>query len=45
MPLDAVDLRILPALHQDSSLNNVALANPKALGLGLNMFISISWKE
>ena len=45
MPLDAVDLRILPALHQDSSLNNVALANPKVLGLGLDAFISISLKE
>ena len=26
MPLDAVDLRILAALQQDSSLTNVALA-------------------
>ena len=75
MPLDAVDLRILAALQQDSSLTNVALAqrvhlspspcltrvkameasgviqryvalaDPKALGLGLNVFISISLKE
>ena len=75
MQLDAVDLRILAELQQDSSLTNVelakrvhlspspcltrvkaletggvidryvALANPKALGLGLNVFINISLKE
>jgi Lrp/AsnC family leucine-responsive transcriptional regulator len=75
MQLDAVDLRILGELQQDSSLTNVelakrvhlspspcltrvkaletsgviqryvALADPKVLGLGLNVFISISLKE
>jgi len=75
MQLDALDLRILAELQQDSSLTNVelakrvhlspspcltrvkaletngviqryvALANPKALGLGLNVFINISLKE
>jgi len=75
MQLDAIDLRILTELQQDSSLTNVALAkrvhlspspwltrvkaleaggviaryvalaNPKALGLGLNVFINISLKE
>lgn len=73
--LDAVDLRILAELQQDSSLTNVelarrvhlspspcltrvkaleaagvieryvALTNPVAVGLGLNVFISISLKE
>ena len=75
MQLDALDLRILAELQQDSSLTNVelakrvhlspspclmrvkalehtgviqryvALADPKALGLGLNVFINISLKE
>lgn len=75
MQLDAIDLRILQELQNDSSLSNVALAkrvhlspspcllrvraleanqviqryvalaNPKALGLDLNVFISISLKE
>ena len=75
MQLDAIDLRILQELQNDSSLTNVelakrvhlspspcllrvralesnqviqryvALANPKALGLDLNVFISISLKE
>ena len=75
MQLDAVDLRIVAELQQDSSLTNVALAkrvhlspspclmrvkalenagviqryvalaDPKALGLGLNVFINISLKE
>lgn len=75
MQLDALDLRILAELQQDSSLTNVALArrvnlspspclmrvkaleaagviqryvalaDPKMLGLGLNVFISISLKE
>ncbi|MGA0571307.1 Lrp/AsnC family transcriptional regulator [Variovorax sp. VNK109] len=74
MQLDAIDLRILDELQQDSALTNVelarrvhlsaspclarvkaleaagvisryvALANPKALGLGLSVFISISLK-
>jgi Lrp/AsnC family transcriptional regulator, leucine-responsive regulatory protein len=75
MHLDAIDLKILAQLQQDSSLTNVelakrvhlspspclmrvkaletagvidgyvALANARALGLGLNVFISISLKE
>ncbi len=75
MQLDAIDLRILAHLQEDSSLTNVelarrvhlspspclarvkaleasgviqryvALADPKALGLGLSVFISISLKE
>ncbi|MFC5497230.1 Lrp/AsnC family transcriptional regulator [Caenimonas terrae] len=75
MQLDAIDLKILAQLQQDSSLTNVelarrvhlspspclmrvkalesagvieryvALANARALGLGLNVFISISLKE
>jgi Lrp/AsnC family transcriptional regulator, leucine-responsive regulatory protein len=75
MQLDAVDLRILAELQEDSSLTNVelakrvhlspspclmrvkaleskgviqryvALADPKMLGLGLNVFINISLKE
>jgi Lrp/AsnC family transcriptional regulator, leucine-responsive regulatory protein len=75
MQLDAIDLKILTLLQQDSSLTNVelarrvhlspspcltrvkaleaagvirryvALADPAALGLGLNVFISISLKE
>jgi Lrp/AsnC family transcriptional regulator, leucine-responsive regulatory protein len=75
MKLDSIDLKILTALQEDSSLTNVALAqrvhlspspcltrvkalesagvirryvalaDPKALGLGLNVFISISLKE
>jgi Lrp/AsnC family transcriptional regulator, leucine-responsive regulatory protein len=75
MQLDALDLRILAELQEDSSLTNVelarrvhlspspcltrvkaletacviqryvALTDPKALGLGLNVFISISLKE
>jgi DNA-binding Lrp family transcriptional regulator len=75
MDLDAIDLRILAALQDDSSLTNVelsrlvhlspspcltrvralesagviqryvALADPAALGLGLNVFISVSLKE
>jgi Lrp/AsnC family transcriptional regulator, leucine-responsive regulatory protein len=75
MQLDAIDLKILAELQQDSSLTNVelarrvhlspspclirvkalessgviqryvALADPKLLGLGLNVFISISLKE
>ncbi len=75
MQLDALDLRILSELQQDSSLTNVALArrvhlspspclarvkaleaagviqryvalaDPKALGLGLSVFISISLKS
>jgi len=75
MHIDAIDLKILSALQQDSSLTNVelarrvhlspspclarvkarehtgviqryvALTNPTALGLGLNVFISISLKE
>jgi Lrp/AsnC family leucine-responsive transcriptional regulator len=75
MQLDALDLKILAELQQDSSLTNVelakrvhlspspcltrvkaletngvidryvALANPRALGLGLNVFINISLKE
>ena len=74
MKLDSIDLKILAALQDDSSLTNVALAqavhlspspcltrvkalesagvirryvalaDPKALGLGLNVFISISLK-
>lgn len=74
MKLDTIDLKILAALQEDSSLTNVALAqavhlspspcltrvkalesagvirryvalaDPKALGLGLNVFISISLK-
>jgi Lrp/AsnC family leucine-responsive transcriptional regulator len=74
MQLDALDLRILAELQEDSSLTNVelarrvhlspspclarvkameaagviqryvALAEPKALGLGLSVFISISLK-
>lgn len=73
--MDAIDLRILGQLQDDSSLTNVelarrvhlspspclarvkaleaagviqryvALADPKALGLGLSVFISISLKE
>lgn len=73
--MDAIDLRILAELQEDSSLTNVALArrvhlspspclarvkaleadgviqryvalaDPKALGLGLSVFISISLKE
>ncbi len=73
--MDAIDLRILAQLQEDSSLTNVelarrvhlspspclarvkaleasgviqryvALADPKALGLGLSVFISISLKE
>jgi Lrp/AsnC family leucine-responsive transcriptional regulator len=75
MQLDAIDVRILAELQQDSALTNVALAqrvhlspspcltrvkaleaagvirqyvalaDPKALGLGLNVFINISLKE
>ena len=75
MQLDAVDLRILTELQQDSSLSNVelarrvhlspspclmrvrhlesegviqryvALCDTKSLGLGLNVFISITLKE
>ena len=75
MQLDAIDLKILAQLQQDSSITNVelarrvhlspspclmrvkaletggvidryvALANARALGLGLNVFISISLKE
>jgi len=75
MHLDAVDLRILTELQQDSSLSNVelarrvhlspspclmrvkhlesegviqryvALCDTKSLGLGLNVFISITLKE
>jgi len=75
MHMDAIDLRILAELQNDSSLTNVelarrvhlspspclarvkalettgvirryvALADPKALGLGLSVFISISLKE
>lgn len=75
MQLDAIDLKILTQLQDDSSLSNVelsrrvhlspspclmrvkalesagviqryvALADPKVLGLGLNVFISISLKE
>ena len=75
MKFDAIDLKILKELQQDSSLSNVelarrvhlspspcltrvkaleaagviqryvALANPKALGLDLNVFINISLKE
>jgi Lrp/AsnC family leucine-responsive transcriptional regulator len=75
MQLDAIDLKILAQLQEDSSLTNVelarrvhlspspclmrvkaleaagvieryvALANARALGLGLNVFISISLKE
>lgn len=75
MQLDAIDLKILAQLQDDSSLTNVALAqrvhlspspcltrvkaleaagviqryvalaDPKALGLGLSVFISISLKE
>ena len=75
MQLDAIDLKILAQLQQDSSLTNVelarrvhlspspclmrvkaletagvidryvALANARVLGLGLNVFISISLKE
>ena len=75
MQLDAIDLKILAQLQQDSSLTNVelarrvhlspspclmrvkaleaadvieryvALTNARALGLGLNVFISISLKE
>lgn len=75
MYLDAVDLRILTELQQDSSLSNVelarrvhlspspclmrvkhlesegviqryvALCDTKSLGLGLNVFISITLKE
>ncbi len=75
MSLDAIDIRILSELQQDSGLSNVelarrvnlspspclmrvralekqgvirqyvALADPQALGLGLNVFISISLKE
>ena len=75
MQLDAVDLRILTELQQDSSLSNVelarrvhlspspclmrvkhlesegviqryvALCDTKSLGLGLNVFISITSKE
>ena len=75
MNINAMDLKILSELQQDSSLSNVelarrvhlspspclmrvkaletngviqryvALADPKALGLGLNVFISISLKE
>lgn len=75
MKLDALDIRILQELQEDSSLTNVelarrvhlspspclarvkalesagviqryvALADPKVLGLGLSVFISISLKE
>lgn len=75
MQLDAIDLKILAQLQQDSSITNVelarrvhlspspclmrvkaletggvidryvALADARALGLGLNVFISISLKE
>ena len=75
MKLDAIDIRILNELQNDSSHSNVelakrvhlspspclmrvkalkdkgvirnyvALADPKILGLGLNVFISISLKE
>lgn len=75
MKLDAIDIRILNELQNDSSYSNVelakrvhlspspclmrvkalkdkgvirnyvALADPKSLGLGLNVFISISLKE
>ena len=75
MKLDAIDIRILNELQNDSSHSNVelakrvhlspspclmrvkalkdkgvirnyvALADPKVLGLGLNVFISISLKE
>ncbi|MDB5944521.1 MAG: transcriptional regulator, Lrp/AsnC family-like protein [Ramlibacter sp.] len=75
MQLDAIDLKILAQLQEDSSLTNVelarrvhlspspclmrvktleaagvieryvALANARALGKGLNVFISISLKE
>ena len=75
MQLDAVDLRILTELQQDSSLSNVelarrvhlspspclmrvkhlesegviqryvALCDTKSIGLGLNVFISITLKE
>lgn len=75
MHIDAVDLRILTELQQDSSLSNVelarrvhlspspclmrvkhlesegviqryvALCDTKSLGLGLNVFISITLKE
>lgn len=75
MKLDALDIRILQQLQEDSSLTNVelarrvhlspspclarvkalesagviqryvALADPKVLGLGLSVFISISLKE
>ena len=75
MKFDAIDIRILKELQQDSSLSNVelarrvhlspspclarvkaleaagviqryvALANPRALGLDLNVFINISLKE
>lgn len=75
MDLDALDLRILRQLQEDSSLTNVelarrvhlspspclmrvkalesagvitryvALADAKTLGLGLNVFVSISLKE
>ena len=75
MKLDALDIRILSELQNDSSHSNVelakrvhlspspclmrvkalkdkgvirnyvALADPKLLGLGLNVFISISLKE
>jgi Lrp/AsnC family leucine-responsive transcriptional regulator len=75
MHLDAIDLRILTELQQDSSLSNVelarrvhlspspclmrvkhlesegviqryvALCDTKSLGLGLNVFISITLKE
>ena len=75
MKFDAIDIRILKELQQDSSLSNVelarrvhlspspcltrvkaleaagviqryvALTNPRALGLDLNVFINISLKE